>query len=202
MLIAMIKEMKTDMKNELQEIRKEQKEYRKEIAEIREENKRIAKENKELKENIHLINTKLNNIEKEKRRNNIVIQGIPIDTRDEEILKENMHTFITRNMNINVRIKNARKIGEKICLVELENGNDKRLIMRNKNKLKEIKEHKIYINDDMSKEQREIQRKIRIQARKEETEGKTTKIGNGKLIINGEEWTWNIGKDKLEKSKN
>ncbi|KAK9704560.1 hypothetical protein QE152_g27801 [Popillia japonica] len=46
--------------------------------------------------------------------------------------------------------------------------------MKNKSKLKEYTEEKVYINDDMTKEEREIQEKIRIRKAKEERmKGKT-----------------------------
>lgn len=60
--------------------------------------------------------------------------------------------------------------------------------MANKRKLKNVREARIYINNDVSKEDREVQSKIRTVAKEEGSKGKTVKIRFGKLNIDDEEW--------------
>ncbi|KAK9679278.1 hypothetical protein QE152_g40149 [Popillia japonica] len=62
--------------------------------------------------------------------------------------------------------------------------------MQNKAKLREYREGRIYINDDMTKEEREIQGRIRRKAKEERTKGKKVKIRFQKLIVEGEQWSW------------
>lgn len=66
---------------------------------------------------------KIDRMEKEKRRNNVVLQGIELE--------------------IEIDIKSARKLGNKICLVETKNAKNKEILMQNKNKLKHIKAKRI-----------------------------------------------------------
>jgi hypothetical protein len=65
-----------------------------------------------------------------------------------------------------------KKIKEGMCLVELRNETDKGTVMKNKAKLKEIKEPRVYINDDMSKIEREIQKKNKNQGQRRESRWK------------------------------
>lgn len=78
-----------------------------------------------------------------------------------------MKDFITRKLEINIKLRAVTKIGNKICLIETENTADKIKILKNRNKLKDIKEHKIYIGPDMSKKERAIQYEIRKVAKEE-----------------------------------
>ncbi|KAK9722634.1 hypothetical protein QE152_g19581 [Popillia japonica] len=61
------------------------------------------------------------------------------------------------------------------------------------------REQKIYINDDMTKEERGIQEKIRRKAKEERMKGKTVKIGFQKLIVEGERWRWNKEEENWNK---
>lgn len=201
LIIKMIADLKTEIKQELRGIREEQKECKKELIILQKANENFAMENKKLKEGLQKLSNTVDILDREKRRNNIVIQGMPINTNNENELKEDMEVFIRRNMEVEAKIRNARKIGEKTCLVELENATEKFMIMKNKNKLKEIKEMRIFINDDMSKEQRNIQKSIRAQARDEIKNGKTVKIGYRQLTVDNVKWIWSIEKGILENPK-
>lgn len=196
-IMKMIDDFRTDIKQDLQNIREEQKDFWKEVKEIKEENEFLKKENNEVKKELQLLKGKIDLMDKEKRRNNIIIQGIPITTYEEGVIKERMNRLLKDNLELEVKIKNARKIGEKICLLEMENNTDKQLVMSNKSKLKNIKDTKIYINNDMNLEEREIQKIIRDKAKNHREKGETVKIGYQKLIINGEVRVWNNEKKTL-----
>jgi hypothetical protein len=58
--------------------------------------------------------------------------------------------------------------------------------MLNKSKLKENKDERMYIDDNLTKEERETQKKLRELAREERDRGKKVKIGSRKIQINGE----------------
>uniref|UniRef100_A0A6P7GQB1 Uncharacterized protein LOC114345469 n=1 Tax=Diabrotica virgifera virgifera TaxID=50390 RepID=A0A6P7GQB1_DIAVI len=101
-------------------------------------------------------------------------------------------------MGIEVKINEARKLGDKIYLVELDSKYEKMKIMKNTYKLKELP-NRIYINDDLTKREREIQSKIRATAKEEKIKGKIAKVGYQKLILDNEVWKWNREREKLEK---
>lgn len=128
-----------------------------------------------------------------------------MDTNRPEALREGMQNSIDKEIGVKVAINTAIKLGENTCLVELNSGDDKRKVMQNESKLKAT-HRKVYINDGMTKKEREIQAKIRNHAKGERINGKSVKIGFQKLIINDEVWGWNREKDRLEiikyKSKN
>jgi hypothetical protein len=62
--------------------------------------------------------------------------------------------------------------------------------MLNKSKLKERKDERMYIDDDLAKEERKTQMKLREVAKEERDRGKKMKIGYRKMQINGELFIW------------
>jgi hypothetical protein len=63
-------------------------------------------------------------------------------------------------------------------------------MMLNKSKLKERKGERMYINDDLTNEERKTQKKLTEVAREEKDRGKREKIGCRKKQINGEGFIW------------
>lgn len=72
-------------------------------------------------------------------------------------------------------------------------------MMQNKSHLKHGQGGKIFINDDLTKEERDIQRKIRQTFNEEKAKGKNVKMGFLKVIVEGEIWKWNKGEGRLNK---
>ncbi|XP_072377803.1 uncharacterized protein [Diabrotica undecimpunctata] len=147
-------------------------------------------------------NEKIEKLEREKKRKNVVIQGLNIDTNDQKLLREAVENFLKKELQVSVDVNGARKIGENTTLVELNSVKNKIEVMKNKNKLKNKTDERIYINDDMSKEEIIIQKEIRSKATAERYNGKNVKIGFQKLIIDGEICTWNNSQRQLVKDKN
>ncbi|KAI4465408.1 atp synthase mitochondrial f1 complex assembly factor 2/atp12 protein mitochondrial precursor [Holotrichia oblita] len=58
-------------------------------------------------------------------------------------------------------------------------------VMKNKSKLRNKLDNKVFINDDLTREERDIQRIIRQKAKEEKSKGKQVKIGYAKLVIEG-----------------
>ncbi|KAF2888602.1 hypothetical protein ILUMI_17571 [Ignelater luminosus] len=48
------------------------------------------------------------------------IQDMKIETEDNAGIKESMEVFIKQHLGLGVQIKEARKLGEKVCLISLE----------------------------------------------------------------------------------
>lgn len=193
-LMVMMQTLMQDVKD----IKDEQKAYKEEIQQLKIENDQIRNENKEIRKEIKEIKTKMDKMEKEKRKNNIVIHGIEINSEKQEEQVEEIKNFMKNKIGVETQIKNLKKIRSKICLVELGNNDEKRKVMQNKNKLKNIRDQKIYINDDLTKNEREIQKKIVNAAKEEKRKGKKVKIGLQRLIIEDKKYKWNDEKDILE----
>lgn len=190
-LATEIKQMREIQEKCTDEIKK----LTKENKEMKEENERIKKENEEIKKEVQAATKWIEQIEKEKRRNNIVLTGLRIDTNKEDELKEAMANFIKTQLDVEVQIKKAYKLGEKVCLVEMDKREDKSNVMKNKSKLKSCREGKIFINDDLTKKEREVQKKVVKIAQRKKQGGQRVKVGYKKLWIDGIKWEW---KDELQ----
>lgn len=196
-----ITRMLQTLTQEVHEMRIEQKQYREEVLSLRIQNENAKKENAELKREMKIISERIEVIEKEKRRNNIVIHGLNLENNGPTELKEQVKQFIHKNLEVEVEVKDARKLRDNIHIVEMGSLNEKGKIMQNKNKLKNYKQGRVFINDDMTKTERDIQRKIRAMARDERTKGSYVWIGYQKIKINEEVLVWNKQEEKLEKPK-
>jgi hypothetical protein len=99
-----------------------------------------------------------------------------------------------------VNVKEAFKINkDTMMLAKIESWEQKKNIMLNKSKLKERKGERIYIDDDLTNEERKILKKLREVAREEKDRGKRVKMGYRKIQINGEWFIWDEREVKLKK---
>ena len=104
-----------------------------------------------------------------------------------------------------IKIEDAFEVrkseGKELIVAKVASVAEKIEVMKNKGKLKG---KWIYIDDDLTKEERETQSEIRKQAREERDKGKTVKVGYKKLIINGTLFKWCEKEKKvvLSRSKN
>lgn len=168
-------------------------------AEKREKEKeeRWEKEREELYKRIEILERRNEKVERRERKNNIVIKGLhrregTVREKVEELMKE-----IEAEEEIQ-GIKEIKTTGEgerKIYIVKLEDFEKKKGIMQKKSKLKG---KNIYIDDDMTWQEREMQRKIRERARLEREKGKIVKIKYSRMIINGKGYKWNELENRLE----
>uniref|UniRef100_A0A6P7GS80 Uncharacterized protein LOC114342314 n=1 Tax=Diabrotica virgifera virgifera TaxID=50390 RepID=A0A6P7GS80_DIAVI len=98
---------------EIRELREEQKEYRAEMKELRQENEKLKQENRETQQKVEELENKIDRMEKDKRRNNIILQGVDMDTYDQNITKDNVQDFLCNALKVETKIKSTRKIGSK-----------------------------------------------------------------------------------------
>lgn len=185
------------LKKELKELKEQQKEQMEEMEKVKEVNRNAAAEVKELKRELINANERIGKLEGEKRKKNVVVYGLKIDTNDRVMLKEELKKFLTEKVGVNVKINNAIKLQEKICLIELGSIEDKINVMKNKYKLRNNQTDRIYINNDMTKNERDIQGIIRQIAKEERGKGKRVKILYQKLMVNEKLWIWNRERGKL-----
>lgn len=57
----------------------------------------------------------------------------------------------------------------------------------------------LFIDHDLTHEERDVQAKIRTRAKEEKANGNQVKVGYKKMVVNGTKWVW--GKDKSELRK-
>lgn len=195
-----------DMKEEFKKLNNEMSQLRQEQKELKKENNQLKIDNESLKKKYEKeFNQALYRIEQLERKtkvNNVVLTGMIIDTSDTKILTETVGNFIEQHLEIKPQIKIARKLGEKTCLIELHTSRDKEMVMANKAKLKNIKGKRLYINNDLTVKERDVQKNIRTRAKEEREKGSDVKIGYNKISINGVVWRWSSVEDKLVLAKN
>ncbi|KAF2892634.1 hypothetical protein ILUMI_13540 [Ignelater luminosus] len=85
-------------------MKKEQKKYA-------EETKCLRAGNKEMKKTMNKMEKRLERLENKKRRNNVVLQGLTIDTDNQNDLKKTMENFI--GLNVEVEVVSVAKLGDR-----------------------------------------------------------------------------------------
>lgn len=201
------KEVKGFMKeilSELREIRKEQREYREEIKEIREENHKMQVEMKELKEkleNMEVIEEKMEKIEREWKRNNLILKGLEVANLNEGEMRTKVETMI-QHMKVEAKVKKVVRINDRVSKIEVEDFHQKLQILKSKHHLRTFGNGKIYIDSELTTNERKVQSEIREIYENEKKKGNSVKMGYQKVIINGVKYTWDKKKKGVVKSTN
>ena len=158
-------------------------------TEMQEKEKTWQKEKRELEQRITSMEKKIWQQERNEKRNNIVIKGAKIN---ETNMKEELENMINEDTGIEIKIIEAYSLGKatgrNIIVAKIEQRGQKILLMKNKNKLRG---KNYFIEDDLTKEEQEVQKKIVARAREERNRGLKTKIGYKKLIIEDKKYIWN-----------
>ncbi|KAK9708944.1 hypothetical protein QE152_g26919 [Popillia japonica] len=145
------------LREEIRKLRDEQEQFKEEIKQLRDVHKKETEEIDNLKKEVKAANEEIERLQAEKRRKNVIVQGLEISANNPKELKAEMENFIEKELGAAIKIESATKLGEETCLVELNNKDDKATIMSNKSKLRNHRQT-IYINDDMTKKEREIRK--------------------------------------------
>lgn len=134
---------------------------------------------------------------KKERKNNIVIKGL--DTGKGSVT-ETVQQFLEETIKTQATVKEAYELGKgtnKIIITKLETWEMKKQILEKKGILRRTK---IYIDDDLTRYEREVQRKIREEAKELKERGMQVKIGYRKLKV-GDKWLqWNDKEERLQES--
>lgn len=184
-LIGMMKVMMNDIK-ELK-------------AEMVAKEKKWEKEKELLINRLEILEDKVEKEEKEKRKNNVIIKGLHPGSQN---VQKEVEKMFAEKLKVQTGARDAFKISKPgkgdIILVKMESWAKKQEVMRASNLLKGTE---IYVEHDLTREERKIQVEIRKIAREENNKGKNTKIGYKKLIIEGEEYKWSKREQGLISSK-
>lgn len=188
--IAEIREIMKDMIKEFREMKKslteEMVELRKDFQRKKEE---WVEEKKEMRDKIDSLEKYVERSEREKRRNNITIKGLEIKYEGET--RTAVNQFLRTELKVEAKVGGVRTLNKgtqaELVVVEMESWDKKREIMQVKNRLKG---KRIYIDDDLTRNEREIQKQIRSIAKEEILKGKKVKVGYRKITIEGECFIW------------
>lgn len=201
-------EVLQDIKEELREIKQNNIDLLKNQEEMKLEwahHKKLTEvEIQNLKKTVDDLSAKVKNLEgreemedKRRRKNNIIVT----EKVEEQIIeKPELHfqklisTITKEEINIEdiIILVPKNKQGLRVTKIRLTNFNDKMKIMRNKGILKG---KKIYIDDDLTKNEGEIQKKLRTRAKEEKEKGKKVKVGYNKIFIDNK---WYSSADLIE----
>lgn len=147
------------------------------------------------------LDTKVEKLEKEKKRNNLIIVGYEPQTSNNYELKHELENFNREVLRVEPKVRSDRKLNNRTCKIEMENWEEKIKILNSKSKLRLLKDKRIYINNDLTDREKEIQKQLREIEKKERNKGNSTKLGYRKLTINGIIWEWDERKQELIKPK-
>lgn len=96
--------------------------------------------------------------ERKERRNNLIIRGLNKGNRN---IYETMREFLEKRFGVVEGVKRIQamgKEGREVIIVEMNSWEEKKGIMKIKKKLGN---RKVYIDHDLTMEEREVQRKLR-----------------------------------------
>ena len=128
--------------------------------------------------------------ERTNRAKNLVVVGLQENVDDENIADRIQELFADKLELQDVAIANSRRLGQRKqngsrpILVQLESANDKRKILQRR---RSLAGSNIYINNDLTPEQQQVERKLRQVAKKlresPENAGKKVTVYRGKVHI-------------------
>lgn len=186
---------------EMQQIRSDNKDFKDEMKILKKENNTLRKELEETKKTLAQVESRVEYFEKEVKKKNIVITGLQIDSRNESEIKNTVEHFINKYLQENIKIESAVKLGERTCLIRMNNLEEKIRVMEKKSKLRFINDGRFYINDDLTHTERKIQQEIREKYTDFKNKGRNVKRGYKTITIDGVVWRW--GTDgKIKKGAN
>lgn len=161
--------------------------------------KQIIDENVKLKKNQAELEKRIDQMERREKRNNLIITGLQL--KPNETVINSVEGLFGEMVDRKLVIKEAFTIGNKKVLVKMDNFEDKLSLMKNKMKLKNRSgDQKIYLDDDMTTNERKIQFKARQWANDAKKEGKKVKVGYKKIQINDKWHLWDENKEQFVES--
>lgn len=195
-----------EMVTEIKQMREDMIKRDKEIAQILQEVKQIKVDHKKAEKNWNCDRVKIldkirkleidrEKAEKENRKLNIVIKGLSAEQLEN---RSELDKLFLEKLDIKCKIKNTTTVGKeeerKMLVVEMNTFEDKLKLLEKKKKLAGTN---IYIENDLTREERRVQREIRAVAREQRNQGKTVKVSYQKLKINGKEFRWSRDEEGL-----
>lgn len=147
---------------------------------------------------------RLNELERRDRRNNAIITGLPIDnTTDAKNTVNKYFAHLDRPVQVNEAYEIKQQGGAGKIVIKFQNFADKMLIYKQKKSLMTTDgKSKVYINDDRTRREQEIEFHGRMLAKKLRKENKTVKMGYERLQVDGQWMIWDSEARTFTSQKN
>lgn len=179
----------TKLSDEMREERREREEER------RKERKEWKEEKRQLTERLYKLERSEKRKKRAERKNNIVIKG---ERWNEGKVESEVKEFLRAELRVEAEIKKAWLVGAEAIknkvVVELGSWENKRTIMG-----KNDWERGIWIEDDLTRKEREIQVMLRNRARELREKGdREVRVGYLKMFFGGKWIRWNEREGKLD----
>lgn len=148
--------------------------------------------NDHLNEKNKRLEDRLESSEREAKKNNVVITGMQAENATEAI--ENFKGLTKRICGEELTIKNVRMFetrnGIKKIVGQLDSMEQKMRIMKKKRELIAI-DKRVFLDDDLTREEQNVQKKAREVCDSLRKEGRSTRAGYRKICVDGKWMGWN-----------
>jgi len=138
--------------------------------------------------------------ERREKKKNLVIKGLK--RKGKKNLIERAYNFLEEEFEMKVGVKEvhiAGGVGGKMIIIRMDSWERKEEIMRRKKKLGK---RKIYIDNDLTQEERQVQRRLREIARGERANRRTARVGYRRIAIEDQMNIWSEEENKIVKRRN
>lgn len=194
-ILKAINDVKASIKNEADDRKKEIAEIKALIETGKEEWK---EEQKVIMDKQNLIEKRMNNMEKAQKKNNLILSNYKAKEGYGRKLVMEVETLLQEKTEEKVKVEAVQKFssyaGDRL-VVTMKDFEDKMIVLRKKKSMytgDNGERTPIYVNDDLIREDQEIQKKARDQCKEARKLGKEAKIGYKKIYINGKEYRWDL----------
>ncbi|CAG9823937.1 unnamed protein product [Phaedon cochleariae] len=156
------------------------------ISEIQHSNKKIQ----ELEQENSILKIKVNRLEQKGRKNNIIVSGLKQEEGTENNLsklQQVLEVNIEKGDLNDIYYLGGKEDKSKLLKIEFNCYWKKQEILRNCYKLKN---QGIFINQDLTKEEQEVHKKLRIHLNKAKSQGRKATIRNSLLIVDSVVYTY------------
>jgi len=161
-------------------------------------------EREETKKEVKKLKGLMEDRERRERKNNLVIKGLR--GKGEKNLIESAQKFLEEEFEVKGGVKEVQIAGgegRELIIIQMDSWERREEIMRRTKKLGSRKIYiYIYIDNDLTQEEREVQTKLGVVARKERTKRRKTRVGYKRIEIEGQLYIWNEEENRIVKKRN
>lgn len=170
------------------------------ITDLDEKTHQLARENAAIKEQNHLLAERISQMERVNRKNNIMVTGAKISNLEEA--KATMDRLSQEHARDFPKIHNVRLIATKLkskVIGTCDSLEHKIHIMRQRKDITGTEGEKLFIDDDLTKEDSRIQYLARQVAKGLRQEGKKVVIRDDKMAIDDQWWQYDHDTEKFSR---
>lgn len=183
-ILKAIESMRKDFSSQLMELGSKIDKFDNAMAEWKKEKQELLEKQAELE-------ARLDRFERQDKRANIIITGLPVVNGPAVEVKAAVNELLQTKLKCAVQVVEAfqirNKAGRTKIIAKLQSSDDKRVVMMAKRDLPD----QIFISDDLIAKDQFVQFKARELAKQLKKEGAVPKIGRGRVYVNGTERIWN-----------